>query len=320
MPGRCPDAGAARSRRRRRATSARSTGTLTDPASGRCRRTSRSSSTSTCPASTSARRRSWCSAWARTVIPTAGSPLLYVGEREGQRAAVLAFLPRNSDLPLQVAFPILMANLTGELIGGSAAPTRPSRRAIRSPCRSRAARRSLVVTRPDGSTVELPGDRGRGVRGVQPDGPARRLHGRAVFPDRRPVPPAADAAPTTPADARPRHARARRLADPGPHGAARRPERSGAIRGRPVRPGRERHRAGLAVGDRRARAPAGHPSGDRRSRLPGPREPAPARSPGVRRPAPAAPTSRRSPATSCGSSIVLVVLALPRRGVARLPP
>ena len=52
----------------------------------------------------------------------AGSPLLYVGENEGQRAGVLAFLPRNSDLPLQVAFPLLMANLTGELMGGSAAP------------------------------------------------------------------------------------------------------------------------------------------------------------------------------------------------------
>ena len=62
--------------------------------------------------------------WARTVMQgPASSPLLYVGERAGQRAAVLAFLPRNSDLPLQVAFPLLMANLTGELLGGSAAPT-----------------------------------------------------------------------------------------------------------------------------------------------------------------------------------------------------
>ena len=28
-----------------------------------------------------------------------------------------------SDLPLQVAFPILLANLTGELLGGSGTPT-----------------------------------------------------------------------------------------------------------------------------------------------------------------------------------------------------
>ena len=62
--------------------------------------------------------------WARTVIPgPKGAPLLYSGVRAGLPAAVLAFEPRQSDLPLQVAFPILLANLTGELLGGSAAPT-----------------------------------------------------------------------------------------------------------------------------------------------------------------------------------------------------
>jgi Ca-activated chloride channel family protein len=63
-------------------------------------------------------------AWARTVIPgPKGAPLLYSGVRAGLPTAVLAFEPRQSDLPLQVAFPILLANLTGELLGGSAAPT-----------------------------------------------------------------------------------------------------------------------------------------------------------------------------------------------------
>ncbi len=61
--------------------------------------------------------------WARTVIPgPRGSPLLYAGVRAGLPTAVLAFEPRRSDLPLQVAFPILLANLTGELLGGSTAP------------------------------------------------------------------------------------------------------------------------------------------------------------------------------------------------------
>jgi hypothetical protein len=61
--------------------------------------------------------------WARTVIPgPRGSPLLYAGERAGLPAAVLAFDPRQSDLPLQVAFPILLANLTGELMGASTTP------------------------------------------------------------------------------------------------------------------------------------------------------------------------------------------------------
>jgi von Willebrand factor type A domain/Aerotolerance regulator N-terminal len=95
-------------------------------------------------------------AWARTVIPgPAGAPLLYAGERDGQRAAVLAFVPRNSDLPLQVAFPILLANLTGELFGGSAAPADAVNPGdpVALPFPSGAT--SLVVTRPDGSTVDL---------------------------------------------------------------------------------------------------------------------------------------------------------------------
>ena len=37
--------------------------------------------------------------------------------RRACTTAVLAFEPRRSDLPLQVAFPILLANLTGELLG-----------------------------------------------------------------------------------------------------------------------------------------------------------------------------------------------------------
>src|SRR3990172_5700553 len=63
-------------------------------------------------------------AWARTIIPgPGGAPLLYAGELDGRKAGVLAFEPRQSDLPLQVAFPILVSNLAGELMGGSAAPT-----------------------------------------------------------------------------------------------------------------------------------------------------------------------------------------------------
>ncbi|HXG26385.1 MAG TPA: VWA domain-containing protein, partial [Candidatus Binatia bacterium] len=94
--------------------------------------------------------------WARTVIPgPAGAPLLYAGELEGRRAGVLAFLPRNSDLPLQVAFPVLLANLTGELMGGSDAPQGaiPPGEPVSLPIPNGAT--SLVVTRPDDSTVEL---------------------------------------------------------------------------------------------------------------------------------------------------------------------
>jgi len=62
--------------------------------------------------------------WARAIVPgPRGAPLLYSGARDGINSAVLAFEPRQSDLPLQVAFPILFANLTGELMGTSTAPT-----------------------------------------------------------------------------------------------------------------------------------------------------------------------------------------------------
>jgi Ca-activated chloride channel homolog len=57
--------------------------------------------------------------WARTTIigtPVENSgeepsPLLVYGEPQGQRVAVLGFDLRRSDLPLQVAFPILLSNL-----------------------------------------------------------------------------------------------------------------------------------------------------------------------------------------------------------------
>ncbi|HJP89786.1 MAG TPA: VWA domain-containing protein [Candidatus Limnocylindrales bacterium] len=94
--------------------------------------------------------------WARSVIPgPAGAPLLYVGELDGRKAGVLAFLPRNSDLPLQVAFPLLMANLSGELLGASAAPSDALAPGdpVTIPIPSGAS--SIVVTRPDGSTVDL---------------------------------------------------------------------------------------------------------------------------------------------------------------------
>jgi Ca-activated chloride channel family protein len=95
-------------------------------------------------------------AWARSVIPgPKGAPLLYSGVRAGLPAAVLAFEPRQSDLPLQVAFPILLANLTGELFGGSAAPTtaiKPGEPVVLS---VPSGMTGLHVVAPDGRAVDL---------------------------------------------------------------------------------------------------------------------------------------------------------------------
>ncbi len=94
--------------------------------------------------------------WARAIIPgPSGSPLLYAGDRAGLPTAVLAFEPRQSDLPLQVAFPVLLANLTGELLGGSAAPAEAVRPGTPVSLAIPAYATGLAVTRPDGSVVEL---------------------------------------------------------------------------------------------------------------------------------------------------------------------
>ena len=49
--------------------------------------------------------------WAKTVVEAEGGPLLLAGEIDGRRTAVLAFDLHHSDLPLQIAFPILVSNL-----------------------------------------------------------------------------------------------------------------------------------------------------------------------------------------------------------------
>jgi Ca-activated chloride channel homolog len=101
-------------------------------------------------------------AWARTVIAgPKGAPLLYSGVRAGLPTAVLAFAPRESDLPLQVGFPILVANLTGELLGGSSAPAAAVKPGdpVTLPVPNGAT--SLRVARPDGTSVDLaPGTAG----------------------------------------------------------------------------------------------------------------------------------------------------------------
>jgi len=101
-------------------------------------------------------------AWARSVIPgPKGAPLLYAGVHDGIPSAVLAFEPRRSDLPLQVAFPILIANLTGELLGGGAAPADAVKPGDPVSLPVPAGATGLRVERPDGSIVELaPGTAG----------------------------------------------------------------------------------------------------------------------------------------------------------------
>ena len=59
-------------------------------------------------------------AWADTLVKAEGGALVFAGEHGGRRIAVLTFDLHNSDLPLQVAFPILFANLIAYLIPAQA--------------------------------------------------------------------------------------------------------------------------------------------------------------------------------------------------------
>ncbi|KPL81531.1 VWA domain-containing protein [Herpetosiphon geysericola] len=57
--------------------------------------------------------------WAHTVIDSAAGPLLIAGEVDGRRIAVLGFDTHDSDLPLNISFPLLIANLVGYLAPGT---------------------------------------------------------------------------------------------------------------------------------------------------------------------------------------------------------
>jgi Ca-activated chloride channel homolog len=99
--------------------------------------------------------------WANRIVSgdtAEGSyPVLFAGQPGGRRVAVLAFDLRRSDLPLQVAFPLLTANLAGWLAPGSSGglpeqvyPGSVIRLALPPEVSS------VTVTRPDSSRVQVP--------------------------------------------------------------------------------------------------------------------------------------------------------------------
>ncbi len=61
--------------------------------------------------------------WAQPLVSAEGGPLLLTGEQGGYRIALITFRLQDSDLPLQIAFPVLMANITGWLNPGRAFDT-----------------------------------------------------------------------------------------------------------------------------------------------------------------------------------------------------
>ncbi|WP_129629681.1 vWA domain-containing protein [Candidatus Oscillochloris fontis] len=89
--------------------------------------------------------------WARVLVSSDGAPMLMVGERDGRRIAVLAFDLHNSDLPLQIAFPLLLSNLIEYLApGGSGAQLNPGQPLV---LPLDPSINEVRITRPDSSQV-----------------------------------------------------------------------------------------------------------------------------------------------------------------------
>jgi Ca-activated chloride channel family protein len=87
---------------------------------------------------------------------SASTPLIFTGQPDGRRVAVLAFDLQRSDLPLQVSYPLLWANLMRWLAPGSEGRLPPQvspgeSLSFTPPPQVEAVR----VTRPDGSSLEL---------------------------------------------------------------------------------------------------------------------------------------------------------------------
>ena len=94
--------------------------------------------------------------WARTVLPSSTDvPLIYSGLRAGLPTTVVAFDLRQSDLPLQVAWPILLSNITGELLGAGDAALDPVTPNTPIDLALRPGVEALRVTLPDGSVREV---------------------------------------------------------------------------------------------------------------------------------------------------------------------
>lgn len=86
-------------------------------------------------------------AWLEPIVQGADGPLLLAGEQDGRRVAVLAFDPRESNLPKLMAFPLLMANVADWLYPQSGVGAlRPGEAAIVPP--------GATVTTPSGKTAQ----------------------------------------------------------------------------------------------------------------------------------------------------------------------
>lgn len=98
--------------------------------------------------------------WSEALVSAPGGPLVFIGETGGRRVAVITFDLHDSDLPLQVAYPVLMdslLNYLNRLSDGLAVENttnlRPGDRVRLAP-----ANGSWLVTTPSGDVIPLETD------------------------------------------------------------------------------------------------------------------------------------------------------------------
>jgi hypothetical protein len=99
--------------------------------------------------------------WATPLVSAAGGALLLAGETDGRQAAILTFDLHDSDLSLQITWPILMANLMDWFTPRSAVNVPDGLHvgdslSVRPP----AGATQVRVTLPDGGVRDLPVERG----------------------------------------------------------------------------------------------------------------------------------------------------------------
>ena len=96
--------------------------------------------------------------WADTLVSADGRPLIAAGDRGGLQVGVFAFALNDTDLPLQIAFPVLISNLlewftpVGSILNPTPGVGEPV--LIRPPLDADAVR----ITGPDGAQFTLPAD------------------------------------------------------------------------------------------------------------------------------------------------------------------
>ncbi len=95
--------------------------------------------------------------WMNVLIETDDNPLVFAGETNGQRIAALSFDLRESDLPLQIAYPILFSNLINYLAPPSAFDSSKSLQAGESlSIIPQTDAKQVIVSAPDGTVYSLP--------------------------------------------------------------------------------------------------------------------------------------------------------------------